>query len=243
MASAADDLRVKPSHKVIVRGATTHFSDTPSYVRNILDFCRAHNVEHLVVSTDMASQGLRTHFRRNRKTGKDATVDHDVAFQGDEDDFFAALTGRPRHTPYDRQRAIFVLARMLRRMHEAGGRVLVLCQVGRNRSFTTAFLYYLVYYGAGKSVQRNLKDFKAWEGVSYDAEVQRDGHQRLDHEQPSLPWMRALARIFEDKDTGKVTQQRIDLFMTVPPPKKPAKKAGGGGGRKSKSRSRSPRRE
>lgn len=197
--------------KIVVRGATYHFP--PPYSRSILQYARDAGIKRIVISTGMASQALRTYLRRFRKPGQDAQVEPLHCFQGDEHTLEGALTGKPNPTTLDVRAAHHCMAGVIRRIQEADGRVLVLCQMGRNRSFTTAFMYYLVYKGAGRSVVENLAAFMRWPGVSYDLEVQRDGHQRLDERRPNLPWMRDLARIFEDPHTGKVTHARIRAFM------------------------------
>jgi len=102
------------------------------------------------------------------------------------------------------------------RMHAAPGRVLVLCQLGRNRSFTTAFIYYICFHAApNRTVPQALGDFKAWEGVSYDVTLQQDGFQRLDETKPWLPWMQSLARIFHDPLTKKISRARVQSLLAA----------------------------
>lgn len=199
--------------KIIIRGATNHFNDNPSYARNILEYTRLRKINYVVITTGMASQGLQTYFRRLRKTGNDANVEPLQLFKGDEDNLLAALTGKSNPTIEDVKLSLHEIVLVLKRMRKQKGRILVLCQVGRNRSFTTAFLYYLVYHGVGKSVVDNLRTFKSWPGVSYDYDVQADGSQRLDETHPELPWMQGLVALFEDPTTRVVTKATIQRFM------------------------------
>jgi hypothetical protein len=197
--------------KLIIRGATTHFK--APFSRSILEYCRQQSINYVVITTSMASQGLRTYLKDFRSSG-DAVVEEVHCFRGDEDSLVTALSGKD-HTQMTREEILACfgnVSSVVKRIRRAKGRVLILCQVGRNRSFTTGFVYYLVYYGAGKSVVQNLVDFKEWSGLSYDKVVQRDGSQRLDEQQPSLPWMRDLARLFEGSD-GKVSAEKIKRFM------------------------------
>lgn len=55
------------------------------------------------------------------------------------------MTGKVRPTREQLTQALSALATVLVRMHAAQGKILVLCQLGRNRSFTTAFCYYLCF--------------------------------------------------------------------------------------------------
>lgn len=197
--------------KLIIRGATTHFK--APFSRAILEYCRQKEIKYVVITTSMASQGLRTYLKDFRSSG-DAVVEEVHCFRGDEDSLVTALSGK-EHSEMSREEILACfgqVAGVVKRIRACKGRVLILCQVGRNRSFTTGFVYYLVYYGAGKSVVQNLIDFKEeWPGLSFDKVVQRDGSQRLDERQPSLPWMRDLARLFEVD--GKVSAEKIRRFM------------------------------
>jgi hypothetical protein len=190
-------------------------------VRSILDYTREQNVTRLVIATSMASQNLQTYFRRFRRTG-DANVEPRLCFQGDDETLLGSLIGKAEYSQSDIRQACHCVSKVLQNMRksivEDRGRVLVLCQVGRNRSFTTAFLYFVVYHTATKgrhvSALNALKLFKAWPGVSYDAHVQQDGSQRLCVKAGmSMPWMRGIARIFEDESSGVITRQRINAFL------------------------------
>ena len=202
-----DTKKITARNKLIIRGATTHFK--APYSRAILDYCRRKKITYIVVSTGMAAQGLRTYLGEFRQAG-DAAVEQIQPFQGDGDSLIASLCNGGKSAD-DIKAAFANLAAVVRNIRKTKGRVLVLCQVGRNRSFTTAFVYYLVYHGVGKSITQNVSDFKQWHGVSFDKAVQSDGSQRLDEKQPDLPWMQDLCHIFESN--GVVTQARIDMFM------------------------------
>lgn len=207
--------------RIVIRGATTHFHASPSYARSILAYTRERGIGWLVIATPMASQALRTYFRRFRRAGKDANVEPQHCFQGDDDTLLGSLIGAADYSEAQIKQACHCVAGVMRRMRaeieKPQGRVLVLCQVGRNRSFTTAFIYYLVYHAVRKqmSVLEALKAFRSWKGVSYDAEVQEDGYQRLCVKAGmTKPWMRGLARIFEDPQTRVITKERVDAFMS-----------------------------
>ena len=210
----ADTTPITEKTKIIVRGATTHFKSRPSFYQNIIAFCRANKIRRIVVTCSMACQGLLTYLTATLTRPSDPRVERTHTFDGDDDSMAAAITGQMVPTPAQLKCAYKDLAQVLRRMHRCPGRILIVCQVGRNRSFTTAFIYYLVYYGAGYSVVENLSRFRKWSGVSYDTTVQRDGFQRLDPRRPGLPWMRFLRHLFEDPATHRVTRARIDAFMS-----------------------------
>ena len=201
--------------RLIIRGATTHFR--PPYSRGIIDYCRERNINYVVITTNMAAHGLKNRLHEFKSAGDSFAVEDMHCFKGDDDSLLASLSGKACDEPISRDEVVSSfggLAAVVRRIRKAKGRVLILCQVGRNRSFTTGFVYYLVYYGAGKSVVENLRDFKQWHGLSYDMTVQRDGSQRLDERDVSLPWMRDLRRLFED-ETGLVSKDKIRKFMAT----------------------------
>jgi hypothetical protein len=215
--SSNSELLAKPLHgktRLVVRGATNHY--VPPFSRSILMTSRERGIKHIVVSTSMASQALRTYLGRFRQQN-DATVEQLHPFQGDEDTLEGALTGKVRPTREQLTQALSNLATVLVRMHAAQGKILVLCQLGRNRSFTTAFCYYLCFQpqAIGRTLPLALADFKQWEGVSYDASLQQDGFQRLDETQPWLPWMQSLDRMFCDPQTHRVSRARIQGLLAL----------------------------
>jgi len=219
--SSQNESLAHPLHagtRLVIRGAVHHFSSP--FSRSILVAAREKQLRHIVVATSMASQALHTYLGRFR-TDADAQIEPLAVFQGDEDSFESAITGvQSPKTPSAQQlaQAYHRLAQVLKNMKAAPGRILVLCQLGRNRSFTTAFIYYICYHvsgGAAKTIAQALADFKKWPGVSYDPTLQCDGYQRLDESNPLLPWMQSLARIFHDPVTKKISKARIAMLLAA----------------------------
>lgn len=84
--------------RLVVRGAVNHFH--PPFSRSILMTCRERQISYIVVSTSMASQALRTYLGRFRAKD-DAVVEQMHPFQGDEDSFESALTGKHKPSRQD----------------------------------------------------------------------------------------------------------------------------------------------
>lgn len=79
--SSNSELLAKPLHgktRLVVRGATNHY--VPPFSRSILMTSRERGIRHIVVSTSMASQALRTYLGRFRQQN-DATVEQLHPFQ------------------------------------------------------------------------------------------------------------------------------------------------------------------
>ena len=199
---------------IAVRGATTHFDKRPSYVANITQFCRARGIRYVVISTSMAAQGIKGHLQRLLIRPGDAQVESLHCFLGDEEHLDHALTGKPQSTPEQKRRALVALAIIVVNIRKANGPVLIMCAVGRNRSFTAAFFYYVCFYGVGKSVSQCLDAFKAWRGVDYDRALQGDGCERLYTTPTPSPWLQSIGRMFHS-ERGVVSRTRVDSFLAL----------------------------
>ncbi len=196
--------------KIIIRGAKEHFKQ-PAY-KNIRYYARQNRVGLIVLATPHASTGLSSRLKQFKQNG-DANLLNSYCFGGDWNSFWHSITGTATPTTTQRnigiRRCLKVWIRM-RRVIQNNKRVLVLCQVGRNRSFALSFGYYLLYHGRGKTYTQAYHAFKKWSGVSFDNGLQ-DQNSRLYSTRSS--WAHGLQSIFEIPPGKKFTRKRqTELF-------------------------------
>lgn len=186
-----------PGAKLVVRGAQNHFGHDASYSEDIYKYVAnpSNRIGLVAMATPYANQGLGAYLRK-----RGVRVSDEACFRSDWPSFWRSLTEKQRPTKKqccESMRCIFTVLRDIHRTTQNAkrNRVLILCQMGRNRSFTLAFLYFLFYSGSalGRMYDENLSYFKKRSRlVDYDPSLQKDGHARLGS---NGGWNRALRKM------------------------------------------------